>query len=77
MSIDNPVNFHIFSFDFIYNHIVFPYYIFIVCMKVNSFRKISTYTWKHLNVLKSFIYLFYCFSGIIFIIFSNIISNLS
>ena len=75
ISVNYTINLYIFLTDLVDNHIIFPYRIFIICPKANSFRKIGSHSRKHLKIFKFTINLFYCLRSIFLFVFGNIIPD--
>ena len=76
ISVNYTINLYIFVTNLVDNHIIFPYRIFIICPKADSFRKIRPHSRKHLKIFKFSINFLYCLCSIFFIILSNIIPNI-
>ena len=76
ISVDYTINLYVLVTNLVENHIFFPYRIFIVCPKADSFGEIRSHFRKHLKILKFTIKLFYSLRSIFFVIFGNIIPDI-
>ena len=75
ISVNYTINLYIFVSDLIDNHIIFPYRIFIICPKADSFKKIGSHSRKHLKIFKFTVDFLYGLCCIFFIILSNVIPD--
>lgn len=74
--INHTINLYILFSNFVDNHIIFPYRIFVICPKADPFGKIRPHSRKHLKIFKFSVNFLYCLCSIFFIILSNVIPNI-
>ena len=74
--VNHTINLYILVSYFVDNHIIFPYRIFIICPKADSFGEIRLHSRKHLKIFKLIINLFYRLRSIFLVVFGNVIPNI-
>ena len=76
IAVNHTINLYILVSRLVDNHIIFPYCIFTVCSKADSFGEVCTYSRKHLKIFKFTINFIYDLYSIFFIIFRDIIPDI-